>query len=138
MKPPATKSGKQRKVKLKAKRAERKAKAVTRIKKDRYALDRLILASGDDVPVNVSLLFPNSSAFNEPDFVLRGYYEDQPFICKDCGKPQLWKATQQKWWYEVAHGDRHTIASRCRDCRRKERQRATDHRKRSEEGRRKV
>lgn len=53
--------------------------------------------------VNAALLRPDNS-YSLPDYVTRGYYLDRPFTCKDCGKPEVWSATQQKWWYETAKG----------------------------------
>ncbi|MBX7228672.1 MAG: zinc-ribbon domain-containing protein [Burkholderiaceae bacterium] len=46
------------------------------------------------------------------------YYIDLPFICRDCGKEQLWLAAQQKWWYEVIKGHINSTAVRCLACRR--------------------
>jgi Probable zinc-ribbon domain len=74
------------------------------------------------VLVNQSLLRPTNS-YGIPDFVEREFYVDRPFRCKDCGKAELWTASQQKWWYEVAKGDVWTVAVRCRPCRRRERDR---------------
>ena len=74
------------------------------------------------VLVNLDKLAPDNS-YDWPEFKLRGHYLDKPFTCQDCGKPQVWTATQQKWWYEVARGEIHSVASRCRACRRKERER---------------
>lgn len=76
------------------------------------------------VLVNEEKLRPTNS-YSTPDFVLRGYYVDTPFHCKDCGTKQIWTATQQKWWYEIARGDVWTTATRCRNCRRRERARKT-------------
>jgi hypothetical protein len=45
------------------------------------------------------------------------YYEDLPFICRDCGSEQVWTAQQQQWWYEVAKGPIYSTAVRCRACR---------------------
>jgi hypothetical protein len=45
------------------------------------------------------------------------YYRDFEFTCVDCGQPQVWTASQQKWWYEVAKGPIFSIAKRCRSCR---------------------
>lgn len=72
--------------------------------------------------VDVTRLAPNNS-YDEPEFVKRGYYRDKPFTCRDCGKDQVWTASQQKWWFENARGDVFTQASRCRNCRRRERER---------------
>jgi hypothetical protein len=83
---------------------------------------RQVALRRDRASVNTGLLRPTNS-YDTPAFVRRGYYVDLPFRCKDCGKEELWTATQQKWWYEVAHGDVWTMATRCRPCRRKERER---------------
>ncbi len=49
------------------------------------------------------------------------YYADQEFNCVDCGSPETWTASQQKWYYEVAKGSIYGRAVRCRACRRKRR-----------------
>ena len=87
----------------------------------------------DEAPVNVALLAPTNS-YGRPDFVLRGFYKDLSFVCKGCGAMELWKATQQKWWYEIAKGDMFTLATRCRSCRRKERARRNEVRTKHVEG----
>jgi hypothetical protein len=51
------------------------------------------------------------------------YYVDKPFVCRDCGIDQVWRARQQKWFYEVAKGALAATAVRCLPCRRKERAR---------------
>lgn len=51
------------------------------------------------------------------------YYEDVPFVCRDCGSEEVWTAEQQKWYYEIAKGPIYAGAVRCRDCRQKERER---------------
>ena len=45
------------------------------------------------------------------------YYYDIEFDCVDCGSKEVWKATQQKWWYEEVAGDINASAVRCRRCR---------------------
>lgn len=77
----------------------------------------------DKVLVNVKNLRGIYNPDNYPAFVARGYYVDWPFSCQDCGVWQVWTATQQKWWYECAKGNLHTVPLRCRACRRKERAR---------------
>jgi Probable zinc-ribbon domain len=69
-----------------------------------------------------------------PDITYPLYYQDRSFTCRDCGSHELWLATQQKWWYEVAKGRIDTIAIRCRYCRRKERERILRARKAQQEG----
>lgn len=46
--------------------------------------------------------------------LLPNFYVDKPFIYRDCGSWQLWTASQQKWWYEVAKGNINSTAVRCR------------------------
>lgn len=85
-------------------------------------------------PCNPAALAPSNS-YGVPAFVARGYYEDLPFRCKDCGVEEIWRATQQQWWYEVAKGYVETTAIRCRACRRRERDRQRRERDRSLTGR---
>lgn len=64
-----------------------------------------------------------SNSYGDPEFVRRGYYEDLPFRCVDCGAEGVWSAERQRWWYEVAKGDVFTTARRCAACRAAERER---------------
>lgn len=45
------------------------------------------------------------------------YYIDRPFVCRDCGKREIWRARDQKWYYEVAKGHVDAFAVRCHACR---------------------
>jgi hypothetical protein len=47
----------------------------------------------------------------------RQYYIDRPFKCVDCGSDEVWKAEQQKWYYEVVKGSTYAEPTRCRPCR---------------------
>lgn len=76
----------------------------------------------DRVAVDVSRLRPNNS-YGVPDFVERGYYVERPFNCQECGALEVWRASQQKWWYEVAKGYAWSGAKLCRACRMVERTR---------------
>jgi hypothetical protein len=44
------------------------------------------------------------------------FYIDQPFECRDCGKEEIWKAADQKWYYEEAKGHTDATAVRCHAC----------------------
>ena len=112
------------KVELAAKRAALKARQI--------AAHEAALRRGRAL-VNASLLKPDGS-YSTPDYVLRGYYLDVPFTCKDCGKAEVWRDTQQKWCYETAKGGVWTMATRCRGCRRRERERVVEARRVSLEG----
>jgi hypothetical protein len=121
------KSGKRRRAELdprkRAKKEAHSAKlAAERAEAARLHQEALERAAAQGVTVNKGLLTPHNS-YGEPDFVTRGFYADLPFECVDCSKAEVWTATQQKWWYEVAKGDVFTTARRCRACRRRERER---------------
>ena len=49
---------------------------------------------------------------------LPDYYIDRPFICRRCGKREIWRARDQKWYYEEAKGHIDAVAVECHDCRR--------------------
>jgi Probable zinc-ribbon domain len=116
------KSGKQRRIELKAQKQARKAKLTTQkcaaIEAEKLAaLDWA--ASHGGVIVDPTALAPNNS-YDEPDFVKRRYYVDQPFTCASCNSQEVWTAEQQKWWYEVAKGNLYSTAKFCRTCRHQE------------------
>lgn len=41
------------------------------------------------------------------------FYVDQPFVCRTCGKAEIWMARDQKWYYEES---RHHIDARAVEC----------------------
>ncbi|HVZ39442.1 MAG TPA: zinc-ribbon domain containing protein [Candidatus Kapabacteria bacterium] len=125
------KSNRQRRKEIAEKRMEDRSRRDAELER-RRAERRAILPEGA-VAVNASLL-ARANSYTIPDFVARGYYLDRPFTCKECGREEVWTATQQKWWYEVAKGDRLAVAVRCRPCRRREQARAAAARKVHEEG----
>ena len=45
------------------------------------------------------------------------FYIDQPFQCRRCGKPEIWRAQDQKWYYEEAKGHIDAVAVECHACR---------------------
>ena len=84
--------------------------------------------SPGSVRVNEQHLAPYNS-YGSPDFVTRGTYEDRLFPCAECGKAEIWRAAQQKWWYEVMKGFVYSTAKLCRGCRRREQSRRTEARR---------
>ena len=110
------KSNKQRRAEIMAAR-EQKRRA--RDRRRQAELPPYVLERGA-VPVDRSRLVPQ---LFWPDWAQRGYYEDRPFRCRDCGAQCVWPASRQKWWYEVAKGHPDTTAIRCKPCRAKERAR---------------
>jgi hypothetical protein len=45
------------------------------------------------------------------------FYLDRPFVCRKCGKTEIWKARDQKWYYEEAKGHIDATAVECHACR---------------------
>lgn len=116
------KSTKQRRQEIKARRLQRARRQAQR------AIERAV-----DRPIGTAIITPDrlrpTPSHGVPDFVRRGYYQDLPFRCKDCGVEQVWTADQQRWWYEEARGDIWTTAVRCRACRQRERARKDEARR---------
>lgn len=121
------KSPKQRRQEIKARRLQRAERKACR--GNARPVDRPV----GTVVVTPTLLRPTTS-YGIPEFVRRGYYQDRPFRCKDCGIEEVWTAAQQRWWYEVAQGDVWTVAVRCRPCRQRERERKAEARRIHGEG----
>ena len=123
------KSNKQRRQEIKAYRLRRAERQIQIRRVNARPVDRPI---GTE-PVTPALLRSNNS-YGIPDFVQRGYYQDRPFRCKDCGVEEIWTAAQQQWWHEEAQGDVWTVAVRCRACRQSERARKAEARRIHREG----
>jgi hypothetical protein len=119
------KSNKQRRAEIVARRRKRAEKAkYVRPRDPRQGMPPV----SQTAPCNPSLLAPYNS-YGFPKFVRDGYYVDTPFACAHCQKPEIWRATQQKWWFEVAKGHVDTRAKLCNPCRRSERARRTEARR---------
>ncbi|HUF04271.1 MAG TPA: zinc-ribbon domain containing protein [Aridibacter sp.] len=48
---------------------------------------------------------------------LPDFYIDRPFICRKCVKGEIWKARDQKWYYEEAKGHIDAKSVECHECR---------------------
>jgi hypothetical protein len=48
---------------------------------------------------------------------LPDFYIDRAFTCRRCGKREIWRARDQKWYYEEAKGHVDAHAVECHDCR---------------------
>ena len=51
-------------------------------------------------------------------------YVDRPFVCRGCGSQEIWRAHDQKWYYEEAKGHIDAFAVECRACRTSKRSRS--------------
>ena len=49
------------------------------------------------------------------------FYIDRPFVCRKCGKREIWRAADQKWYYEEAKGHIDARAVECHACRKAKR-----------------
>ena len=119
------KSNKQRRAEILAGRHKRAEKLAAEAAHDPRMVEP---TNANTAPCNPSLLAAYNS-YGVPTFVARGYYVDSPFECISCGKQEVWRATQQKWWYEVAKGNVESRANRCNPCRRAERERSAQARR---------
>lgn len=93
---------------------KKKKRKLKQKEREQRKLEQLNTIPEGAILVNPAELSPNNSYGFPPD-----YYIDQEFICRDCGANELWTATQQKWWYEVAKGSIYSDAVRCKSCREK-------------------
>lgn len=122
------KSGKQRRIELKAKKQSRQdrlsAKQLALRESQEFPPSKLAILQGG-LMVDTTALAPNNS-YGVPDFVQRQYYIDKPFTCAGCNSQEVWTAAQQKWWYEEAKGNLFTTAKFCRTCRRQEQERRAE------------
>jgi hypothetical protein len=117
------KSNKQRRTEIKAARLKRQAtKPVLKGGENHKEI------STGSAPCSPENLAPSNS-YGVPDFVQRGYYLDVLFRCALCQEQEVWQATRQKWWYEVAKGNVASRAKLCKSCRRVERERKAEARK---------
>ncbi len=123
------KSEKQRRLEIKQRRLAR-AKSMVNVYNAYVPLQK---APVDAVLADLSILESNNNTYGS----LPQFYVDRPFACRKCAAEEVWTAKQQKWWYEVAHGDINTIAVHCRSCRMAERKRVEEARHASAEGMRK-
>jgi len=64
------------------------------------------------VPADLSKLSHVNTYCSLPEF-----YLDKLFTCRKCGKREIWKARDQKWYYEEAKGHIDARAIECHDCR---------------------
>ena len=48
---------------------------------------------------------------------LPDYYIDRVFTCRKCGKREIWRARDQKWYYEETKAHIDAVAVECHDCR---------------------
>ena len=119
-------SGERKKMTLKEKRTEWRAR------KERQRLEKLAkagrLVDGREIPEGAIAADVSQQATNN-SYSIKYYYRDIEFICADCGSEEVWKAKDQKWYYEVVKGPIYAGPKRCRACRKKQREMKANQRK---------
>lgn len=68
------------------------------------------------MPADASKLLHINTYGSLPEF-----YIDQPFTCRVCGRREIWKARDQKWYYEETKGHTGAKAVKCHKCRNQKR-----------------
>ncbi|MCA9041034.1 MAG: zinc-ribbon domain-containing protein [Planctomycetaceae bacterium] len=101
------------------KEAERRREAEARLCQ---RLTKPLHLGGYTIPAGAILADHNEQAPNN-SYSAPLFYEDREFKCRDCGSEEVWTAEQQKWYYEIVKGPIQAFAVRCRECRKKERER---------------
>ena len=129
-------SNKQKRSELTKKRANRQ-KEVEAARFQQAVADGRV-ANGVIMPQGAVAANLDAQSANNSGAAPRLYYEDLNFDCRDCGNRETWRATQQKWWYEVAKGNLYSTAARCRTCRQNHRRKLDEQRARSQQKTRKT
>jgi len=93
-----------------------------RYQRIRKLLERGWIQDPNEIPADALPVDPDKinlgGSWHRPIF-----FRDQPFTCQDCGVAEVWRAADQQWYFEIFHAPYYETAKRCRECRRKERER---------------
>src|SRR5258708_39945163 len=92
--------------------ADPSAKELTSAKRVAALLKEIQRQHPSALPADPSKLGHINTYGSLPEF-----YIDRPFQCRDCGKEEIWKAADQKWFYEETKAHTDATAVRCHDCR---------------------
>lgn len=113
------KSNKQRRKEIKQKRQDKRyAKAqALRLERVRSTVGIDVYTMPDTLPEHAILADHDELIHNNTYGFLPLFYVDKAFVCRGCGDREVWKAKQQKWWYEVAKGHIDSRAVQCLVCR---------------------
>jgi len=124
------KSNKQRSREIKENRHKRVKQLRRKRAKRVVGID--VYARPDRLPRNAVYADLSELAHNNTYGRLPAIYVDRIFLCMDCGATQLWRARQQKWWFEIVKGNIDSRAVRCRACRKVEQARIEDQKRHME------
>lgn len=114
------KSNKQRSKEIKNKRRDRRrAKIADTLRRKRIeAIGGVdVYTMPDTLPSHAVMADQNELSHNNTYGCLPLFYVDKSFHCRDCGEYGVWKAKQQRWWYEIVKGSIDSRAVQCIQCR---------------------
>lgn len=111
------KSGKQRRLEIRAERLRRAQKEAMHAEKQSGYFPWEAPREPEQLPTGTVAANWDELAHNNTYGPLPRYYRDLAFRCAQCGSNELWTAKQQRWWYEIAKGDINSTAKYCRSCR---------------------
>jgi len=90
-------------------------------------IDKLIsrgwITSESEIPRDAIPVDPDLINLSNGPYIHPTYYRPIHFNCSDCGKPQIWTAEDQRWFYETTGAPIYATAKRCHLCRKKEQNR---------------
>ncbi|QQL43901.1 zinc-ribbon domain containing protein [Sulfuriroseicoccus oceanibius] len=111
---------------------KKREKAERREEKRRREVEGL-LREGKLLPVDDRKVVSRSVLPRIPE-----YYRDVEFVCRDCGKDEVWTARRQKVYYEELGGEIEGRPVRCALCRKLERERKAEVTRSMREGMRQM
>jgi hypothetical protein len=113
----------------KRKRKELLARRQARTRSKGHGVLARGLQDGSVVRVDPTKIFSRSVLPSIPEF-----YYNLDFECRDCGTVECWTAKRQKRYYEEQKGEIEGRPIRCNACRRKNKERKAEVRRRQLEG----
>jgi len=80
------------------------------------------ITTEDKIPIDTILIDPDLINLGG-SYLKPTCFQDQPFVCQDCGSDENWKAIDQAWYFETTFAPYYSKAIRCRACREREKER---------------
>ena len=104
----------------KSRKKWRRALKASKKERIKVLIDRGYINSGSDVPEGAIPARPylqNTDTGSWMHDYSRSFYEEQKFVCLDCGEEIVWSAEEQAWAYEVVGIPAIASLKRCTFCR---------------------
>ncbi|MCW1924874.1 zinc-ribbon domain-containing protein [Luteolibacter arcticus] len=114
-------------------KSKKEAEAATRFREQR--IEKLMrlgwIKDASEIPASAIPVDPDLVSFGSEWSPHPVFFRDQTFLCQDCGAVCVWAAADQCWYYETTKAPSCKVAVRCRECRRIERDRIREARRRA-------